>query len=251
MIMTDSAAASGGYWIFEPDQPRADSAPVVLFLHGFGCYNPMIYGEWIRHLVRKGNVVIMPRYQDRLLSPHSRDFQDVAALGIRRALAELEARGKTRLQWERTLFIGHSYGGVISARLALDHQSLGIPKPAAILLCQPGINIFRGGRIKEYRPFPEGAKAVIILSRFDFLAGQGVGKKIYRANAHLPDTELITIRPGHRACHATDPALDNGVRTFSARYALYRISTDETDYGVFWKIADKLLMNNRLVPGLR
>jgi pimeloyl-ACP methyl ester carboxylesterase len=240
MTMLDAAQTAGGYWIFEPSHPRPDTAPVVFFLHGFGCFNPMIYGEWIRHLARKGNVVIMPRYQDDLCKPSSTDFMEKAALGIRRALADLEARSDIALQLDRPLFIGHSYGGVVSANLAYFHESLGIPKPAAMLLCQPGVNVFRGGRIRAYKPFSEGTKTVVVISRFDHLAGRKIGKKIFGANAHQPHSALISIGPGHRACHAADPALDNDVRTFSARYALFRVTTDATDYNVFWKLADAL-----------
>src|SRR5438067_3871244 len=52
------------YWLFEPDQPRPESAPVVVFLHGWFAVNPALYGAWIDHLVRDGRIVIFPRYQN-------------------------------------------------------------------------------------------------------------------------------------------------------------------------------------------
>jgi acetyl esterase/lipase len=32
------------YWIYEPDAPRARTAPLIVFLHGWGGTNPAIYG---------------------------------------------------------------------------------------------------------------------------------------------------------------------------------------------------------------
>ena len=52
------------YWLFEPDQPKPERAPVVVFLHGWFAVNPGFYGAWINHLVRHGRIVIFPRYQN-------------------------------------------------------------------------------------------------------------------------------------------------------------------------------------------
>src|SRR6516164_3184156 len=46
------------YWLFEPEQPRPERAPVVVFLHGWFAVNPGFYGAWIDHLVRDGKIVI-------------------------------------------------------------------------------------------------------------------------------------------------------------------------------------------------
>src|SRR5262245_16876298 len=56
------------YWIFEPDSPKPRTAPVIVFLHGWGGMNPLYYGAWIDHLVKRGNIVIYPRYQGSLLT---------------------------------------------------------------------------------------------------------------------------------------------------------------------------------------
>ena len=249
--IVDSAQMAGGYWIFIPDSPQLDTAEVVVFLHGFGCFNPMIYGEWINHLVRKGNVVIMPRYQETLWRPRTRDFTDRAACGIRDALSYLGKESGMTLRLEKPVFIGHSYGAVLATNLTLQYTSWNIPKPAALMLCQPGTNFFPGGLLPEYRNFPEELKLLVIIAKNDMLVGLRFSKRIYRATADLPDCDFLLLSPdrhghphlaaGHRACHATEPAFDNGVRTFSARYALLHIPTDAADYYCFWKLADALI----------
>ncbi len=51
------------YWIYEPASPTPVSAPVIVFNHGWSAEYPQYYGAWINHLVKKGNIVIYPRYQ--------------------------------------------------------------------------------------------------------------------------------------------------------------------------------------------
>ncbi|MEZ4892408.1 MAG: hypothetical protein R2778_05270 [Saprospiraceae bacterium] len=69
------ATTADGYWLFEPADPKPDSAEVVVFLHGYGAYNPMAYGKWIKHLVAKGNIVIYPRYQKICFGRDLMDFR--------------------------------------------------------------------------------------------------------------------------------------------------------------------------------
>ena len=56
------------YWIYEPDKPKPTQAPVVIFLHGWGGTNPLYYGAWIDHIVKRGNIVVFPRYQSSILT---------------------------------------------------------------------------------------------------------------------------------------------------------------------------------------
>ncbi len=251
LVVVDSANVAGGYWIYQPVEVLPDTAPLVIFLHGFGCYNPMIYGKWIRHLVGKGNVVIMPRYQDRLLQPRASEFSDVVAGSIQRAMDYLRQHSATPVAFDRPVLIGHSYGGVLAADLLLHFSEKKLPKPAAALICQPGTNVFRGGRIRNYEGFPDDVNLLLVVAKNDLLVSRRISKQIYRHTAHLKNRDMLILNPdrhgrpplaaGHRACHATDPAFDNGVRTFSAKYALFHIPTDAADYYGSWKLADALI----------
>ena len=57
--VTKNRYGKGGqeYWIFEPDSPKPRTAPVIVFLHGWGGMNPLYYGAWLDHLVKRGNIV--------------------------------------------------------------------------------------------------------------------------------------------------------------------------------------------------
>ena len=52
------------YWIFEPkDHTEQEQLPVIVFLHGYMGMQPRNQIRWIEHLVKKGNIVIFPKYQ--------------------------------------------------------------------------------------------------------------------------------------------------------------------------------------------
>ena len=79
LIIHNFAENPDGYWLYEPACPTPEQANVVVFMHGYGAYNPMIYGAWIKHLVLNGNIVIFPRYQKNLFSPSTDKFVENAA----------------------------------------------------------------------------------------------------------------------------------------------------------------------------
>src|SRR5690242_3836724 len=89
--VTKNHYGKGGqeYWIFEPASPKPASAPLIVFLHGWGGMNPMYYGAWIDHLVKRGNVVVYPRYQANLLTP-IKEFTPNTIAAIKDAIAPLQ-----------------------------------------------------------------------------------------------------------------------------------------------------------------
>ncbi len=102
------------YWLFEPDRPRPNTAPVVVFLHGWFAVNPGFYGAWIDHLVRHGHVVIFPRYQNDV-GTLPQDFLPNAMAAIHDALGVLAVGmdhgvAHVRPDTRRFALIGHSAG---------------------------------------------------------------------------------------------------------------------------------------------
>jgi len=107
----------GQVWVFEPDEPRPETAPVVVFNHGWMALLPQVYRGWIDHLVRRGNIVIYPRYQDGPLTmPWT--FLRNAVGAVKHALAQIEGEGHVRPDRERFAIVGHSAGGALSADMA-------------------------------------------------------------------------------------------------------------------------------------
>ena len=126
------------YWIFEPADPQPESAPVVIFNHGWMAMEPRYYGAWIDHIVMRGNLVIFPVYQDSIHTPMSA-FTANAASGIRSAIQTLQTEpGHVKPQVDEVAAVGHSMGGVITANLGAEWNQLGIPRPKALMCVEPG-----------------------------------------------------------------------------------------------------------------
>ena len=126
------------YWIYEPDSPKPESAPVVIFIHGWSAMNPAIYGAWIDHIVKHGNIVIFPRYQATpLTSP--RDFTPNAIASIQDAVKQLQGEpDHVRPQLDHFAAVGHSVGGLLVANVAALAAESGLPQIKAVMSTEPG-----------------------------------------------------------------------------------------------------------------
>src|SRR5437762_1304654 len=128
------------YWLFEPDQPRPEQAPVVVFLHGWFAVNPGFYGAWIDHLVRNGRIVIFPRYQNDVGTMPA-DFLPNAMAALHDALGVLHVGvGHVRPDPARFALIGHSAGGNLAAQIAAlaSDPHADLPSPRAVISLMPG-----------------------------------------------------------------------------------------------------------------
>ena len=137
--VTASKLGSGAeeVYLFEPAEPTPQRAPVVVFGHGWGGMSPNYYGAWIAHIVRRGSIVIFPRYQADLRTP-VRDFTPNAMAAVRRALEELRAPGHVTPDERGLAFVGHSMGGLIVANLASRAAKGELPPPLALMGVEPG-----------------------------------------------------------------------------------------------------------------
>jgi pimeloyl-ACP methyl ester carboxylesterase len=253
--MMDFAAEPDGYWLFEPFEPRPDSAPVVVFNHGYGALNTMIYGQWIRHLVRRGNIVIFPRFQKNLFSPGPGEFAANAATGIRNALIELDTGDHVRPVTESLAMVGHSYGGTVSACLGVKYKEYGIPQPKAIMLCSPGTGPLDGGRLESYEAIPADTRLLVVVSEDDHVVGDELGKLVFETAKNTPHRNFIRqyadrhgepdITAGHNQAYALYEPFDNGIHNLSYLRALRSASFDAMDYNGYWKLFDALLACTR------
>ncbi len=249
--MSDFAVDENGYWLFEPASPRPDSAPVVVFHHGYGAINPMIYGRWLRHIVLQGNIVIYPRYQNNLFSPGSKEFPNTASTAIRNALKKLKTGGHVWPVEEGLILAGHSYGGAISAYLGVNHEELGIPRPAGILLASPGTGPLNGALLDSYVDMPEDIALLIMVSVNDHVVGEKLGRIIFETAVNTPKRNLILQHPdeygepeigaGHNESYALDSDFDAGIHNLSYRRALGVARLNAIDYYGYWKLLDALM----------
>ncbi len=249
------ADEAGGYWLFEPVNPKPDSAHVVVFVPGYGGYNPMIYGKWVRHLVKKGNIVIYPRYQTNILFPGPEKFADNVATAIRYALSELEKPGHVKPIVSNLAFTAHSYGGVISCNLAINYESFEIPQPKVLMLCSPGTGKLSGGRLASYEAMPPEVSLLMIVSIDDWVVGDEFAMKVFNEAKNAKHLNLLrqvaddhgfpAIEAHHNQPYSLDEAFDTGSRSYSSNKALRIATLDPVDFYGYWKIFDAMLDCNR------
>ncbi|MGV3604648.1 MAG: alpha/beta fold hydrolase [Dyadobacter fermentans] len=247
-----------GYWLYLPAAPAPASAPVVVFNHGYGGWNPANYGAWIKHLVRQGNIVIYPRYQE---GPRTKpaEFTPNAAAGIRRALELLQSGGlNIRPETDKLVIIGHSYGGAVTANLALNAAKLRIPAPKGIFLAAAGVGPAVSGQEKSYAALPESLKMLMIIEKEDTVVDSVFMKKVYAESKAIPLTSKAmlmhypdgygadSITAGHNEPTCIDPDFDSKDGKLAAS-----TKVDATDYYCYWRLADALIdcsRNNKGCP---
>jgi dienelactone hydrolase len=125
------------YWIFEPASPTPESAPVIVFNHGWGAINPIFYRGWIEHLVKRGNIVVYPRYQVDIFTP-SDNFTINSINATQDAFRRLKDGSHVKPELDNFALIGHSAGGLISVNMAALAIENNLPLPKAVFAVQPG-----------------------------------------------------------------------------------------------------------------
>jgi len=140
------------YLIYMPDEPVPESAPVVLFLHGWAAIAQKQYYYWIQHIVRQGYIVVWVQYQrDEIIeNPKMTLFTAYVTTVIkvwRDALKRLDS-AKLPVKPEKdgygiikTAFVGHSVGAYLCTIIAGKALKLSkrIPIPYAVVAVEPGI----------------------------------------------------------------------------------------------------------------
>ncbi len=249
----DYAQKQDGYWIFEPTAPKPEKADVIVFLHGYGGYNPMIYGQWIKHLVRQGNVIIYPRYQKNMTIPRPKKFSSNVVTAIQGAITQLQKDQHVQPILEDLCMVGHSYGGTIAADLSVNWKSYKIPEPKGVFLCAPGTGPFKAGKLDSYEAMPKALNLLIFLNEKDYVVGDELGLKIFETAIHTPNRNLLkqykdsenNIGAGHNESYCVDLDFDSGVRNYTTKRALRISKTNAVDYYGYWKLFDALLTCTR------
>jgi acetyl esterase/lipase len=126
------------YWLYEPANPAPEQAPLIVFNHGWSAMDPRVYEAWIEHIVKRGNIVVYPLYQDSLRTV-VRDFTPNAIASVRDAVQTLQNEpGHVKPELDRFAIVGHSMGGPISANMAALWKAEGLPFPRAVMCVEPG-----------------------------------------------------------------------------------------------------------------
>lgn len=246
------------YWLFEPASPTPQSAPVIVFNHGWLGISPESYGAWIEHLVRKGNIVVHPAYQ-RLDTP-TEEMTGNAVTAVKNALERLGNGGHVTPALEKFALVGHSLGGVISVNMAATASLLGIPKPSALMLALPGdAGNVREDTMTDLSLLPPDVLILSVVCSEDIIVGGTYAQRIMRETSQVPDKnkDIVTMFSDFRgtppliADHLAPLAIDMHYGSESSDivqqevsrsiYGLLGAEPNALDYYGFWKLSDGLI----------
>jgi pimeloyl-ACP methyl ester carboxylesterase len=204
-------------------------APLIVFLHGWGATNPAVYGAWIDHLVKMGNIVVYPRYQKDFRTPTS-DFLAHTLGAVHDAIRILANEpGHTRPNLRKVGIVGHSVGGLLAANVAAVATDSGLPSVGALMSVQPGRTWNRLPRtnvaLEDLRKIPGKTLLLAVAGDQDRLAGDTDAKRIYYESKQVSAASKDFVRlvsddhgwpvliANHLAPAAPDPNYDDGEGT--------------------------------------
>lgn len=256
IVRYDDYRSPDGFYAFWPviegDVYSRDSLGLVVFTHGYGGLNPVNYGAWVRHIVEQRQVVVYPRYQRNLLFPRPRAFAKTHHAGVTAALRFLDSAGVALRRDDRPIYVGHSYGGTLTAYALAKQDSLGYPPAFGAVLAAPGTNRLKGSRLGSYHEIDPRTQLVIVTHANDVVVGDEFAELVYRTVPEATPAVLIAQRgdgltegerlsDGHNECYALDEAFDSGYRNFTTRRALRIACEDALDRELYWPLVDEMI----------
>ena len=260
IVRYDDYRAPDGFYVFWPVLPSGDvysrdSLGLTIFSHGHSVLNPVTYGAWLRHLVlEQRQVVIYPRYQRNWVMPGSRAFAKTHNAGLRAAFAYLDTAGLA-LSHAPPIYIGHSYGAVLTAYALANQDSLGYAPAFGAVLAAPGTYRLKGSRLRSYGAIPPETQVLVVSHDDDAIVGDEFAELLFRtapegartvwlqqsAQAHL-DRRLGA---GHSECYAVDELFDTGRFKLKAEHTRRISCVDALDRELYWALADELIAARR------
>jgi dienelactone hydrolase len=222
------------YWIFEPASPEPTSAPLIIFLHGWSAMYPIAYQGWIDHLVKKGNIVVYPRYQFTFTLGW-RDFFSNAVFSLHHALQQLENGPHVRPQLDHIAIVGHSLGGGFTALLAATAAEEGLPLPKAIMPVQP---YFQQDDIENLSHISNETLMLVVVGNDDTIAGDTYAKMIFMNTPQIPLNQKDYVIQVTDRYGSPDLVADHYAPVCFSTFFFNTV--DAMDYYSTWKLFDAL-----------
>jgi dienelactone hydrolase len=233
---TEHGEGGEQFWIIEPAQPAPKKAPLIIFIHGWSAMHPDTYRGWINHLAKRGNIVVYPRYQERLFTPAAEYFPNVVA-SVRAALDVLKQPGHVAPDLGRVALAGHSVGGVQVVNYAVAARDEGLPAAKAVMSVEPGQGAERGLKLvpmHDAATMPAETKLLVVIGDSDGLVGSECARAIWRATRHVTDRAFITVQSD---AHGSPPLNANHLAPVSWN----RAAIDALDWLGYWRTFDALM----------
>ncbi|MGA1876344.1 MAG: alpha/beta fold hydrolase, partial [bacterium] len=238
VIKSKYGMGPSGYYIFEPGDPRPDTAPLIILIHGFTAVTPSAYEAWIDHLVKKGNIVVYPVYQFIIDASHR--FPKNTINATLSAIEELQTGDHVRPDLDRFAAVGHSMGGILAADLAALAEESGLPMVKAVMSVQPGVSPMPP--MADLSKIPADTLLLSVVGDADIIARTKDAKKIYRESTQVPpenkDYIIMSSDRNGRSSLLADHFAPVCIGTLGGHMPMFGV--DALDYYCLWKLFDAL-----------
>ncbi len=229
------------YFTFEPTSPTPPSAPVILFLHGYGAFTPGNYQVWLNHMVGKGYLVIWVQYQAGALTPPAtwlnhilttyKDALNRLTTTTGHVLPAVGANGQIL-----TGIVGHSAGAWMSFSVAelASNPANGLPKPVAVVSIEPGIV----GLVPSTPTFADidpTTKLIVVVGANDTVVCVKSAKVAWAGTAQIPASSrnfLVVQSDSHGSPAQLGNHFFPNTNGFNDTAAV-----DDRDFNVTWKLS--------------
>jgi len=220
------------YWIFEPYCPKPESAPLIVFLHGFAALHPIIYYEWVHHLVKRGNIVVFPRYQKGFFRGFE-EYNSNAINAVKDAIEVLQTDGHVTPDLDKFAITGHSLGGGLTANMAAQALDVGLPTPKAIMPVQPAV-IYEDET--DFSSISAETLMIVIVGENDTWVGNESGKIIFNGATKIPLSNKDFVIQVTDTYGGPDMVADHFAPLCFPFFGI----VDAMDYYSTWKLFDAL-----------
>lgn len=235
------------YWIFEPASPQPESAPVVVFNHGWLATTPTFYQAWIDHLVKQGYIVIYPRYQEDFTTP-SDNFTPNAFNSTLEALKVLETGNHVRPIRDQWAVVGHSVGGLISVNMASTYATYGLSPPLAVFAVEPGRSRSSqdqvGPLLANLSNIPPNTLLLALAGDQDTWVGADDAIRIINSTPQIPPQNkdyILMVSDTHGTPELVADHFTPLAASFNVLGQDFHFLVDAQDYYGTWKLLDGLL----------
>ena|GEM_PF-133799 len=233
VVKTQYGQGAQEFWIFEPADPTPQSAPLIVFNHGWGAFYPLYYEAWVDHLVRQGNIVVYPRYQAGMVV-NLRYATQYAIDAVKQAIAILQNGSHVLPELDKFAIVGHSLGGGISAEMAALANTSGLPVPRAVMPVQPFLRPLT--MLRDFSAIPSTTLLLVVIGENDTVAGSRSAKLIFKTSTQVPLSQKDFVM--QRSDFHGSPRLlaDHGAPICTPNTSW----VDAMDYFSTWKLFDAL-----------
>ena len=221
------------FWIFEPAEPTPTSAPLIVFNHGWSAFFPRYYKAWVEHLVKRGNIVVYPRYQLGLVIG-VRYATDHAIRSVKTAIDILSQGDHVHPDLEKFAIVGHSLGGGITAEMAVLAEENGLPSAKAVMPVQPFVRL--DTMMKDFHGIPSSTLLLVVIGEDDSIVGNYSGELIFTSSDQVPfDQKDFVIQRTDR--YGSPSLVANHLAPLCMKDGTW---VDAMDYYSTWKLFDAL-----------